>query len=188
MKIAFCSGKGGVGKSTLTLLFTAALSKAGRNIAVRDLDPQHSISNWVQSAEDCGQLAVDGENYEIEAIDLPPRLDDPSVIRAVSEADRVIIPCTPSPADMVAGKATAEVVRHFLKPGAKAFLCFNMVQRGTTLSSHVAKLAEEINLPALKNYISRRQCYQHAVVLGWKGLDSAAREELLKVVLEMTSL
>lgn len=188
MQITFCSGKGGVGKSTLTLLFSAALSKVGRNVAIKDLDPQHSITNWLQSSDDCGTLAVEGQNYDIEVIDLPPRLDDPSVIRTISEADRVIIPCTPSPADMVAGKATAEVVRHYLKPGAQAYLCFNMVQRGTTLSSHVSRLAEDIELPALKSHLTRRQCYQHAVVLGWKGLDSAAREELLKLVLEITSL
>lgn len=191
MKIAFCSGKGGVGKSTLTLLLSAALSKAGRKIGIRDLDPQESVTSWAQSAGDCGEIIGKGSDfpsYEVEIIDLPPRLDDPAVIQTIQEADRIIIPCTPSPADMVAGKATAAVVQRVMKPGAKAAVCFNMLQKGTTLTSHVAKIAQDIGLPALSNQLTRRQCYQHAVVLGWKGLDAPAREEVLQLVLEITSL
>jgi hypothetical protein len=43
-------------------------------------------------------------------------------------------------------------------------------------------------LKSLKNFLTRRQCYQHAVLLGWNGLPTKAKEEVLKVALEIVSL
>lgn len=40
---AVCSGKGGVGKTTVTATVAVALSKAGHSVLVVDLDPQNSL-------------------------------------------------------------------------------------------------------------------------------------------------
>ena len=69
----------------------------------------------------------------------------------------------------------------------KAALLFNQVQRQTLLARELAPLAERIGLPALTHQVARRQCYQHAMVLGWKALDGPAREEILQVALEITT-
>jgi hypothetical protein len=36
--------------------------------------------------------------------------------------------------------------------------------------------------------LTRRQCYQHAVLLGWEALPPKAKEEVFKIALEVASL
>jgi hypothetical protein len=77
-----------------------------------------------------------------------------------------------------------QVIRqHHLKQ--KAVLLFNQVQRHTVLARELDPLAERIGLPALRHSVSRRQAYQHAMLLGWKALDAGGREEILQVALEI---
>jgi len=47
MIITFCGQKGGTGKTTLSFLVAETLSRVGKRVAVRDDDPQASISQIV---------------------------------------------------------------------------------------------------------------------------------------------
>ena len=101
MKLLFCSGKGGVGKTTLAFLFATVLHRVGKTVAIRDLDPQESLSAWIQDSSDI-TLTPGGD---IEIIDVPPRIDDPRVLGAIAEADIIVVPTIPSPAETAVARA-----------------------------------------------------------------------------------
>jgi chromosome partitioning protein len=184
--ITICNGKGGSGKTTLTVLLASALVEAGHQVAVLDTDPQKTATRWIQAVGG-PQIAQEGQIYSALLIDTAPRLDTRTVADAIKRADVVILVTSPSPADLFTSQDTAAVIE---REGARqrAWILFNQVQPGTILARELAEMAERIGLSALRGKLHRRQAYQHAVLLGWKSLHSEAREELLKVALEITAL
>jgi hypothetical protein len=96
-----------------------------------------------------------------------------------------VIVCSPSPADLWTTRDTAAAIRPHLPKGARLRLLFNGVQANTVLSRELPALAERIGIKALTATISRRQCYQHAALIGWRALDAAAREEMFQAALEI---
>ncbi len=187
MIIALCNGKGGSGKTTATILLASALAEAGHDVAVLDSDPQKTATRWISETGGGLTLAQEGKNYAALVIDTPPRLESAAVANAVRRADAVIVVTSPSPADLFTSRDTADLLK---KEGAekKSRLLFNQVQPGTILARELDDLASRIGLPALKSRFHRRQAYQHAVVMGWKSLPMEAREEILKVALEIAAL
>ena len=189
MIITLCNGKGGSGKTTLSVLLGAALVEAGHQVALLDTDPQHTATRWIEEmsgSSDTGSLeiAVPGKEYGALFIDTAPRLETAEVRDAIQRADVVVLVTSPSPADLFTSRDTAQLIHN---EGAKdrAFVLFNQVQPGTILARDLEDLADRIGLPAFKNTLRRRQAYQHAVLLGWKSLGNEAREELFKVALEI---
>jgi len=184
MNITLCNGKGGTGKTTLAVLLAHALAESGKRIAVLDLDPQATARNWLRSSE--GRKVLDYESdqdYDAVFIDTPPRLD--ALPSALASASIVVIPCSPSPADLWTTQMTAAAIRPSLSKGARLRLLFNGAQAGTILSRGLPDLAARIGVKALTATISRRQIYQHASIMGWKALDRSAREEIFKAALEV---
>ena len=187
MTITLCNGKGGSGKTTLSILLATALAEAGHNVAVRDCDPQATASRWIAENERL-QLAVNGQHYDALIIDTPPRLDSAELRESLSVSDAVILVTSPSPADLWTSRDTVSFLQtHFRRPG-RARVLFNQVQANTVLSRELADTAGRIGLPALNTVIHRRQVYQHSALLGWKALGAEAREEVLKAALEITAL
>ncbi|MES2572428.1 MAG: ParA family protein [Verrucomicrobiota bacterium] len=181
MKLLFISGKGGVGKSTLAYLFALTLSRVNKTISIRDLDPQESLTAWLDESPAVKIVA----NGEIVLIDTPPRLDDPIVLAAIAEADRIIIPTTPSPAEIAVARATANVVRNHKNKSCEAFVVMNRVKKGTLYARSLDKLMVGLALPVTKSCISDRELYKHVLLDGWRALDSAARDEITSLALEI---
>jgi len=98
-----------------------------------------------------------------------------------------VIVCSPSPADIWTTRDTAEAIRSHLPKNARLRILFNGVQANTVLSRELPEMAKRIGVKSLSTTISRRQCYQHAALLGWQALDLSAREELFKVALEIVT-
>jgi chromosome partitioning protein len=186
MTITFCNGKGGSGKTTLTVLLASALAEAGHQVAVQDADPQKTATRWVEQVG-VPQLARNGQDYHAIFVDTPPRLESRQLADAVRRADVILLVTSPSPADLFTSRDTVAVIE---REGAKkrAAILFNQVQAGTVLARELDDIAERIGLPALKNNVRRRQAYQHAILLGWKSLPIEAREEMFKVALEIMGL
>lgn len=184
MNITLCNCKGGTGKTTLSVLLAHALAEAGRRTAVLDLDPQATAHNWLRACEGSKVAEYEhGSEYDAVFIDTPPRLD--ALPAALASCSVAVIVCSPSPADLWTTRDTAAAIRPHLPKGARLRLLFNGVQANTVLSRELPALAERIGIKALTATISRRQCYQHAALIGWRALDAAAREEMFQAALEI---
>ena len=167
MNIVLCNGKGGTGKTTMAVLLATALAEAGKRVAVLDLDPQATATNWL-GERDGGKVEKwkSGTGYDVVLVDTAPRLD--TLAPALARCSMAVLVASPSPADLWTTRDTAAAIRSKLPKGSRLRLLFNGVQ-------------------ALTSTISRRQCYQHAALLGWQALDPAAREELFKAALELVT-
>jgi chromosome partitioning protein len=177
MIITLCNGKGGSGKTTLSVLLGCALVEAGHKVALLDTDPQHTATRWIEEVGGI-EIAVPDKEYGALFIDTAPRLESKEVVDAIRRADIVVLVTSPSPADLFTSRDTAILIR-------REGILFNQVQPGTILARDLDDMAERIGLPAFKNTLRRRQAYQHAVLMGWKSLGGEAREELFKVALEI---
>lgn len=183
MRVAFISGKGGVGKSSLCYGVALALAQAGKSVAVEDRDPQQSITGWIQHERD--GILENASEAEVVLVDTPPNLEAETVREAIATADRIAVPLTPSPADIGAGKATVAVVREFMGEGGLAVAVVNQVRKGTALSEAVPDIVALLGLPVLATHVPARQSIQRAVLSGWKGLDTPSREAFLRLALEL---
>ncbi|MHB0997282.1 MAG: AAA family ATPase [Elusimicrobiales bacterium] len=186
MNILLCNGKGGTGKTTLTVLLAHALAEAGKKVAVLDRDPQGTATQWIKECESKKVALYDhASKYDAVFIDTPPRLD--TLTPALASCSVAVLVCSPSPADIWTTRDTAEAIRPHLPKKARLKILFNGVLANTVLSRELPDLAKRIGVKALTTTISRRQCYQHAALLGWQALDLAAREELFKAALEIVT-
>ena len=187
MNIVFASGKGGVGKSTLCYLTALALQQAGKSVCVDDRDPQRSITSWVVPDRDNLAL-VDGRGGaagEFRLVDTRPALDDESVRLAVKSADLIVMPCTPSPGDLTAARATVELVDRLRRKTARAALVLNKVKAGTVLAQDAPDLLGGLGAPVMSTAVPDRQNIQRAVLLGWDALDAKTQAVLFKLALEI---
>ena len=186
MNVLFCNGKGGTGKTTMAVLLAHALAEAGRRVAVLDLDPQGTATAWLRECESSKVGKYEpGAEYDAVLTDTAPRLD--ALAPALAACSICVLVCSPSPADLWTTRDTAAAIRDKLPPGSRLRLLFNGVQSNTLLARDLPDLAERIGVKALRSTISRRQCYQHAALLGWPALDLAAREELFRAALEIVT-
>ncbi|HIE66137.1 MAG TPA: hypothetical protein EYQ01_10110 [Nitrospira sp.] len=187
MIITICNGKGGAGKTTLTVLLACAFTDAGRNVAVLDRDPQATASRWIQESTGI-KLAQEGESYDILLIDTPPRLDSPLLVESLQRSDKAVLISSPSPADLWTSQDTAKIIKQHLPNPEKVRLLFNQVQKNTLLGRGLESMAEQIGVPRFENHLSRKQAYQHAALLGWNALNTETRQEIFKVALEIATL
>lgn len=122
--VAIISQKGGSGKTTLALHLAVAVTSAGHNVAVIDLDPQASAANWADRREaelpavvsahasrlhHVLKTAADNEG-DFAFLDTAPH-SDRIAVEAARAADFVLIPCRPAILDMEAITNTLDLVR-----------------------------------------------------------------------------
>ena len=187
MNILLCNGKGGTGKTTMAVLLAHALAEAGRSVAVLDLDPQGTARAWLRECESKKVAEYEsGTEYDAVFIDTAPRLD--ALPAALARCSVAVLVCSPSPADLWTTRDTAAAMRPHLPKGARLRILFNGVMAHTLLARDLPDLAERIGVEALTTTISRRQCFQHAALMGWQALDQAAREELFRAALELVTM
>ena len=183
--VAICHPKGGVGKTTTTMILSAALAERGYGVLVADCDAQASASAWANAAPEgkpfpaavVNLSAYAGkvhreiqrqlDNYDFIVIDCPPGLESLSPQSAILVADLVIVPLPPSPADLWAARGVKLLIERGtdFNPGMKAGILPNRVVR-TSLSRAIMRELNDFGIPLLSSRLTNRTAYQEAVVSG----------------------
>jgi hypothetical protein len=77
---------------------------------------------------------------------------------------------------------TAELVKTLKRPDSKAFIVLNQLRKGTYWSKKVETL-NGFALSFANSSFSLRECFAHALTVGWDALDESASNELLNFAL-----
>lgn len=136
--IAYLNTKGGVGKTTSSIMTAEAARRAGFSSAVLDADPQGSASEWAERAAENGtalKFVVEDANrarlsrkaakstVDYLFIDTGPA--DPAMIQAAADiADLVVIPTRTTPGDL-----DRAITTHQALGGAAALLLWDINPR-----------------------------------------------------------
>jgi cellulose biosynthesis protein BcsQ len=183
--ITILAKKGGVGKSTTSILLYEVLRQAGRIVVLKDWDAQGTSSKALGFIH--GQKPDAMANPEIVIWDTPPSLDHTATATAARSANLALTITTPNPADLWEAEEAVQFVRQ-RNANAIVRVVFNEFKKATLLGRLVEDSSKQLSVPYLPVILNSRECYKHAVVQGWKALDNAAREEALQFALAVLSL
>jgi chromosome partitioning protein len=180
--IAFANQKGGVGKTLASLLSSLALNHLNISVELvdNDVDQQTATECWAQIEK----KAIDSKPT-MRIIDTPPDLKKKGFVESIKHADLIVVVSSPSPADLWSSKRTITEIRKYTeKP---VYLLFNKIRKNTVFSNfdHLEKITLTVGATPLNATLGLRECYQHALVQGWNGLDLKARDEVSRLVTEI---
>lgn len=181
--ITIAQQKGGAGKTTLAAHLGVMLSEFGLNVAMIDVDPQGSLSEWYKlrcqhadtvSPIDLVQTTGGHLPSEIRRlspqndfiiVDSPPHADN-TAREAVKHSDLVIIPMQPSPLDLWATQATLKMAR---KAKVPVKMVLNRVNLQAKLSQKMRDEMKDLSLCMFGN----RVIYASSLLSG-KGVSEIA--------------
>ena len=175
--IALISQKGGAGKSTLAVSLAVAAEHDGRSVAVVDLDPQASATNWSERREaetpvvasstpvrlESVLSAAEQQGADLVLIDTPPRADQ-TAISAAKVADLVIISCRPAILDLETVATTIELVRS--AGNQQIVVVLNGVPPRGTRGDQAAEILQSMGIEVCPVGFGYRAAYDHASTLG----------------------
>ena len=210
--ISIVHGKGGVGKTTVSMLVAAEIAERGYRTLVAECDAQASASAWASAAPEglpfpaavVNLSAYEGKvhreiqkhvhNYDFIVVDCPPGLESLAPQAAILISDLIIIPLPPSPADLWSARGIKKLLEHGkdFNPALIAVVLPNRVVR-TSLSNAIMRELAEFGIPLMSSRLTNRTAYQEAVVSGVSisalGRDAkAAKEEVSALVDEVLAL
>ena len=131
--ITFAQQKGGAGKTTLAAHLAAHWSRAGRTVALADLDGQGSLTRWAQLRGEqdleiietrdyraAGDLRAAARRRDVVLVDCPGAASN-LLDSAIRESDLVVVPCQPSAMDVWASDSILAAAARLGRPARIAF-------------------------------------------------------------------
>lgn len=161
--ISIANAKGGVGKSTVTILLAAALAKQKKQkVLILDTDSQQSVSNWLvtekqdyeagtqplvtvsQESPQHVRLFLDkyGEDYDTIFIDIPRMtnsMNETANVQLLYYCDSVLIPVLGSRLDVMSTQAFYKIIQDAANKRKELgfpFTTFGFVNRETNLKDN----------------------------------------------------
>jgi chromosome partitioning protein len=207
MKISVQNQKGGVGKTTLAIHISHALSLKKARVLLVDADPQGSARDWAAAREDKPPFSVIGldrptlhrdlpplaKDYDHVVIDGPPRVSD-LARSAIIASDLVVVPIQPSPYDVWAADEVIKLIEEasVFKENLKSVFVINRRIVNTAIGRDVGEALADYAIPVLKTVISQRVGFAESAASGRTVLDTdpkgAAAKEILALTKEILSL
>jgi chromosome partitioning protein len=193
--LSITNAKGGCGKTTLSMMLAAALTRRDGRVLVVDGDPAGAASEWAASADDDRPfpapvvgLAGAGskihrevrrfvDQYDFIILDCPPAADSPIPRSALLVSDLALIPIIPSPLDLRASKDIRQLVRDIqvVNETLEARLVVNQITPNSILGRETIEVLPEFGIPVFDTHIAQRAIYRQSAVFGQTVYDFAPR-------------
>jgi chromosome partitioning protein len=184
MIVAFCSQKGGSGRTSTSIACAVEWHQRRRKVLLVDCDPQRSALTWSSVAAEAGHAAPNvvgmgaglyraellpalARKHHVTLIDGPPRRDE--IAREIlMVADLAVLPCGPSAMDVWALAESLELVRRAqeARPELRAAVLITRKQPSTSLGKSVRDALTATGFPVLKSELTYRVAYQEAPAAG----------------------
>ncbi|MGI2906951.1 ParA family partition ATPase [Tolypothrix sp. VBCCA 56010] len=183
--IAIISEKGGVSKTTLSINLGVAAALKNKVVAIIDLDPQASSSEWgdLREAETPAIIATpasrlnnvletaEEEGFDLLILDTAPRAEA-TVLNAAKAADLILIPCCPSLFDIKALKNTIDLIKLAKKT---ATFVLTSVPTSGTVGEESAQALKDFEFPLCPIRIYSRIAFKRSLVEGQGVLEYEPR-------------
>ncbi|MGP0566711.1 MULTISPECIES: AAA family ATPase [unclassified Nitrospina] len=180
--ISLIAQKGGTGKTTLSLSLAVAAHQAGRTVAIIDLDPQASTTNWADRREEGAPVAISAQASRLQSvidtarengvdmliIDTPPKSESAS-LAAARAADLILVPCRPQIYDLETIPATKEIIN--LVGDTPALVVLNAVPPQGRRHEESVQVIQDMGLPVASKYFVQRAAFGDAPNAGLTALE-----------------
>ena len=188
-RILVVSAKGGVGRTTTTMLLASAFGRVGLKSGIIDFDPQGSATNWIRLCDKptpgVEEYSKGGE-YDLVWTDTQPLVDPPAKVRkSAEEADIILVITSDSPMDLHATNLTLKNLLKSPKLKKKARLLLTRVVQRTNLAKQIDEIVAGMDIQRIKPVIHFRNAYRLAPLQGFSALNRAAKDEVNEVAMAL---
>lgn len=202
--ITVAQQKGGAGKTTIAAHLAVSLAQTGKRVAIIDIDPQGSLTNWHSIREKKFGIGYTGLNFTASAgwrvesaisklkhdfdfvvIDAPPHTDTESKT-AIRASDLIIIPMQPSPTDLWATGVTIEFAK---SENINAKILLNRFNPQSKITKQIiAQIPGDVLTSSLGNRVAFSSCFLNGITVTESDPSSVAAQEVRDLTTEVISM